>query len=673
MAALPPLSLLPAELLLQVACCIADVDDVLHLRLAARCLRAPGASAVRRLRAANVMLDIQAWEAFPDARGVVIEMHFPDSGAANLAPLLQLLPTLPARLEHVTISCNSGSWRMGYVTEGEQLVAASAFMQRLQWHPCAPRLRHLVLEGVSVLPAAALTVLSQFPSLERCYIRAAVPRGDSPPLLQQPLQVAAFPASLRELSMAVGPGALLDVDAAALAACSGLTRLSLSPDQDRLHNITSAMAACHQLQHLSLTLSAAPEQQVADVAAAAVAHLPQLRSFALPHSPISSQQWQQLVQGLPGLQQLDVNRVDLGPASPPAPQLTSLRAELGLGGFDPPAGQPQQEGEQGPAGPQPGGALLALLPALRQLKATCSSVSSVTALHTALRGHPQLTQLHVDSYEARPQLLQWPQGLLGGIPRLRQVRLTDPACSSVDDLLADAAGCAQLEELEVVMESTSLVVTLGDEQQALMGAGLAALAAGACRHTLRRLVLDTHLESHLISMDADPENELLLAPSYTLDACFTVDSAAQLLQPGALPRLQELQLDLKLQGGPAAAAAGRQQLQEGVEAHVVRRVAQRLEELGVAGAAGCLTAGVCSSAGFSLCLPVGVAASGVLRLGRGLPCELQLNVWLPREERERYGLVDGEQEQELDYDDDYHYVEYGYYYDDHGDEWEGYD
>jgi hypothetical protein len=618
--AAPRLALLPADLLTRVARSLDDVEDVLRYRLAARWLRALAARAVGRLRAARAALPREAWEAFPEASGVVIELDARDS---NAALLLQLLPSLPARLQDLTIESTRSTGLNGSYNTAELLDAMSAFcsQQQLGSHPCAQHLTELDLSRVMVLPSTALSLLS-LPSLQRCRITVEPP-SDSPPV-----QLASLPAPLQELSIAVEPVTELHISPAALAACSGLTSLSLNVDEPRsLGSITRALPACPQLQSLGLWVpgytSWHGQQDLGTAIAAVTASLPQLHTLSLwrgrgefDDAFVTAQQWQQLAQRLPGLQHLTVHGLELGPGSPPAPQLTRLEAELRLVGFG-----EQQQGQQGQAGAgAAAGALLATLPALQRLTARGGSVDH-QALLAALQGHPQLTWLTIRSWDRAIAVPRWPGNLLGGVPHLRQVLLQQPGCSSIDDLLADAAGCAQLEELEVESRDGRFRYV-----QAVTGAGLAALAAGPCRHTLRRLVLDTR--------------PLTL---WDHSSCFSIGSAAQMLEPGALAQLQELQLDVQLQelqldvqlqGGPAAAGP-----LEGVEAQVVRRVAQQLEALGVPGAADCFTVDASSSAEGAR-LPEGVPMCGAVhrQLGRP-PCQVRLNVWLPREERHRYGLT----------------------------------
>ncbi len=346
---------------------------------------------------------------------------------------------------------------------------------------------------------------------------------------------------------------------------------------------------------------------------AAAAMMPRLSSLILVGTTVSPQQWQQLVQGLPGLQELGVERLTLDSSCPAAPSLTSLSAELKLVGS---AGSTSN--------------LVAVLPALKRLRAVECEEHLLIHVPRALRGHPHLTGLRLKGLEDSPR--QWPQqgGLLSGLPQLRKLALYYPLCGDVDAMRADAAGCPALEELKTCdyFGDTGMMAS-----STCMGAGLA-LAAGACSGSLRRLVLDTQL--------TDFDSEEYRSPRFPVSGlCFSVASAAALLRPGALPQLRELQLDVALLPPPEAAVqAGlrrRTRRSDGeVSAHVVQRAQRELQAAGVqalAGAEVSLRKWRSGEGPGEEMIPCGVELRG-----RAGECAVVLNVWLAVADREAYAL-----------------------------------
>jgi hypothetical protein len=99
----------------------------------------------------------------------------------------------------------------------------------------------------------------------------------------------------------------------------------------------------------------------------------------------------------------------------------------------------------------------------------------------------------------------------------------------LDELLADAAGCPELQELEVV-NSSQLCAELQPQEEAPTGRGLAALAGGACRGRLRRLVLVT-------------------PGSLSGSGGFPIHHVATLLGDGGCRQLEYLQLHVQLDLG----------------------------------------------------------------------------------------------------------------------------
>jgi hypothetical protein len=462
------------------------------------------------------------------------------------------------------------------------------------------------------VPAAAARALlgGQLPSLQRCSLEAAGASSGQGEAAQQ-VVIDAFPAGLQQLKLEAD-GSSVVVDAAGLATCSGLTSLELSVHAGtQLANITTAMGACQQLQRLyvsDVSDYGGRPQLSTDAAMEAVVRMPQLRSLGLPYVELDPQRWQRLVQGMPRLQELEIDQVQLDAASPPAPSsLTFLKVASSLGL---PSGGP------GAAA----GSLVAVLPALQRL-----DVSGDVDVPRALLGHPQLTELCLRSgLDGGCSGAGWPQGLLSSMPRLRKLHFYEPPCPKLDELLADAAGCPQLEDLEVL-------IYMGDHQRGcLSGAGLAALAAGACAGSLRRLVLDTQL-----SAQHDCGEDFMLNEGVS----FGMARAAPLLAPGALPALRELQLDVELP--PPAAGRGRKRggkrSHKAVAADVLKRAQQLLQGAGAAAVAAGLKVGDGRSQRSNVALPAGVPLEG---RGAVEECVVRLNVWLSQADKEAYGIDD---------------------------------
>ena len=128
-------------------------------------------------------------------------------------------------------------------------------------------------------------------------------------------------------------------------------------------------------------------------------------------------------------------------------------------------------------------------------------------------------------------------------------------------LLEDASSCAQLQELQLRVAGEVAGAAAGSS----WAQGLAALAGGPCRHSLRS-----------IKIEGDP-----FVPC-------SPTQAAPLLLPGALPQLRELQLDVRvhaarsarLQQAGGTAAAGEV---PGSPEQLLQLLAGELEQAGVQG------------------------------------------------------------------------------------------
>jgi hypothetical protein len=145
-------------------------------------------------------------------------------------------------------------------------------------------------------------------------------------------------------------------------------------------------------------------------------------------------------------------------------------------------------------------------------------------------------------------------------------------------LLEDASGCAQLQELRLVIEAAQATGPLAGSS---CGPGLAALAGGPCRHSLRSIKVQFHV-------DREEDTVHLPAPAH----------AAPLLQQGALPALRELQLDAlvhassllprrseRLRQARGGAAAAREPLPVSTEQRL-QLLERELRQAGVKGVCG---------------------------------------------------------------------------------------
>jgi hypothetical protein len=178
----------------------------------------------------------------------------------------------------------------------------------------------------------------------------------------------------------------------------------------------------------------------------------------------------------------------------------------------------------------PARSLALLLPSLEVLDATCSAADAAL-LTTGLDGHSSLGQLRLKLSSTFNGSLP-----LRSMRRLARVQLdltrTRRCCGSLDALLEDLAGCPALRELELRSPRLRSPQQMGSMQERpadlITRRGLAALASGACRGGLRRLVMRSDASS----------TSGLPGPRRVADVA--------LLLSGALPALQELETELAL-------------------------------------------------------------------------------------------------------------------------------
>ena len=260
----------------------------------------------------------------------------------------------------------------------------------------------------------------------------------------------------------------------------------------------------------SLGLFAAEPEQADAIkqAIAAASQLPRLHTLKLPDLRLgtSSQLWAQLA-SMPALRSLELDNLHVESATVPSASIRRLKATLDL---------------QLPA-EQLDGCLAALLPALEQLQGRLVTDDGIQRFLRALANHPSMQRLTFATGKP-PQ--PWSQQYLRSMPQLRALELSDVRRELLGALLEDAAACAQLQELQVATSFTK------GTSSSWAGQGLAALASGPCRHSLRSIK---------IRLDRD---DTIIEP---VAASFA--QAAPLLLPGALPQLRELQLDVRVHAG----------------------------------------------------------------------------------------------------------------------------
>jgi hypothetical protein len=257
---------------------------------------------------------------------------------------------------------------------------------------------------------------------------------------------------------------------------------------------------------------------------------------------------------MPALRSLELSRLHVDSTAAPSTSIRHLKAALDL---------------QLPA-EQLDGCLAALLPAMEQLEGPMPTIQQALL---ALRGHPSLQQL---SHASSCSEAHWQQQLVHSMPQLRVLNLSPVHLELLGALLEDASGCAQLQELQLRVTGEVADPAAGSG----WAQGLAALASGPCRHSLRSIKI------------AGIPRGLLCSPT----------QAGPLLLPGALPALRELRLDVRVhaasllpgraarlqQASPGAAATQRppqQELPGGPQQHLQLLVGE-LQQAGVQGLGG---------------------------------------------------------------------------------------
>jgi hypothetical protein len=185
------------------------------------------------------------------------------------------------------------------------------------------------------------------------------------------------------------------------------------------------------------------------------------------------------------------------------------------------------------------GSIARLLPAVEVLGVHISSDSSFS-VQRAVRGHPQLLALLLS---LSPGLLPdetWEEGHLGSLPRLQKLDVSGIRSGAVDALLEDAAACPALQAVNVEAGLLLVEGQQAPQERVLSGAGLRALARGACRDSLSE-----------VSLQLCSPQDLLVPQAGTAVQTLSVEQVAALLREG-LPRLRRLAVDVHLVDAPAA-------------------------------------------------------------------------------------------------------------------------
>jgi hypothetical protein len=586
------LAALPPEVCAEVCAALASeeggIDDVKAASLAAKLLRDPAARAVTRLLDRGGSLPACAWSRFPEASGLVVRLEEGlDEAAQEQLPgqLSQLAAQLPQRLERVTVDYPPTR----YSTIVELL---GPFVQQMAAGPCAGSLKEVVLR-MYVRPATAQALLSQLPRLQRLELHVEPWAKDTidlsscpaslldielsdhgkvvtgvaaltaspcagtlrrlslefadivvrdidvllrglPALEQlvvhgrmwpqelgepgQPVRLSSFPGTLQQLEVQEWRGygmaeeGFLILDAAALAACCPQLRaVRLTLGRSQLCNIGS-ISSWAALESLELHLGDLEHDLMEQVAAAA-SQLQRLQRLKLhAYVSTSSQLWAQLA-SMPALRSLELHRLCVDSVAAPSASIRRLAATLHL--------------RQLPA-EQLDGCLAVLLPGLEQLESMLDDNTATRAM-SAVRSHPMLQQLSLSGIDSRAAQPWGQQQILRSMPRLRTLSLSQVQPGLLGALLEDASGCAQLQELRLVI---SAMHAAGAFAGSSCGPCFAALASGPCSHSLRSIKVQ-------FAVHYDQNTELLPAPAH----------AAPLLQQGALPALRELQLDALVHAG----------------------------------------------------------------------------------------------------------------------------
>jgi hypothetical protein len=399
----------------------------------------------------------------------------PQHQLVDLPRLLHALRHTPPRATHLSIADLHPSFSPA---DALQLAAALAAA------PAAAGLLHLELATPASLPAGALdAALRSLARLRHLSLRCSPgssPRhpsaAHSPPSSSSshaPPWRPALPPSLTSLTWQ-DPDAPHDLDLACLGRLPQLQHLAL------LGVGCSGAGALARLTALrSLALEPHPRSscrlEPADLQQLALLTRLEMRGAAAWGGGSYAQLWGALA-GLPSLRHLRLGTVLLLAGLQPLRGVTALQADHLVC----PIAQAQAAA----------GCLRGCLPGLRRLSA--GACRELADLARALQHHGALQSLELGSASCRGRAWCWGQACLGTLGRLRefQVGLLELWYGSgADGLLADLAGCAALEEVEVQLSCLEQPAMEGEEVALVTGQGLRAVAGGACSGSLRALHL----------------------------------------------------------------------------------------------------------------------------------------------------------------------------------------
>jgi hypothetical protein len=518
----------PDDLLHNALLPLLGPPDVLSARLASRHLRSAASKAISTLLAVNGQLPREAWQVFSAAVGVVVRLLDTSDTSGIRRALQTLADELPGRL--LSIDLQRGPIKTAAAgLRANTTKALSAFLRNAPQRPWAAGLQQLRISNeLEVTLVVARAALAGLPSLRELQIsiRAEDAGGSS-----RSAALAQFPPALEALVLR---GWDVSVDAAGLAAtCPGLRKLQLQvPGSRGLVNAASLSSlTCLQQLELNLITGGMPSSVSAEEEAwlhamlLAVSPLPHLLTLKAPGAAVGPEEWQ-LLAGMPALQQALLGRLSsLGAAALPVAGLVQVEVEdLQLECWE-------------------AGALAALLPQLEQLHVRGGTMS-LLRLCTALQGHSRLRRLvHWPRFVGGRDDeigVSWAAGQpLQSMPQLQSINISVGGWyGNMDGLLADAAGCAGLQELGVGFGwdfyNEEMVGEQAPEPFWATARGLAALAAGPCASTLRKLRLGH--SRFFCNIEA-----AILTPALS-------PAEVALLLHGAFPQLQELSVQVRLGG-----------------------------------------------------------------------------------------------------------------------------
>jgi hypothetical protein len=540
---------LQQELLEQVLRLAHDPRTILNALAASKALRLAAAQLIDCIVVHELAPPAHTWESFH--RATRVRIHRSRDGNEHLDFLGLVLATLPSRITAIEdLDDESTEW----TTPSQQ--ASLGFAQALVASACCSNLLSVKLSSGLLTPEAADIILQGLPRLQEARLSIDASQASAPGQQQVWSPKAQSCQDLAHLQISYDG---LSLDLSGLSSATKLQRLSVY-----LVAATNlaGLQALTNLQHLDLasteclaaswavlaklpkldTLEVQTLEISASAAAAAVTSLRVKENFALQHD--DAQLPGCLARQLPQLQ-----HVKLGPQ--PAiwwvggPQGADMRLARALQGHQ----QLKQLHAPTVKVSAAAWALLAALPMLEtadvrqvSIDAAAPAAAALTNLqcrgllrlwHTAqqVRGclTRQLPQLqHLRAYRAHVLALA---AALAGHQELQHLRsyhdeAAGPSAGWGQDVLAELASCSQLQELE--LKCYDVVVT---------AAGCAALAAGACRESLRvvRLeatVVDPALLAPLLQPDMAAMQEVVFGLPEGFDRSAVQQQVEQVLPPG---------------------------------------------------------------------------------------------------------------------------------------------